>query len=331
MAEAGLSPLKRAVGYVLFGSLVAGTAGLGAWQAQRYFWKVSLIDKRKEGLRLPPLSLERGLDEYQVGSEASSEHTKAFSNSSTNKTNREIVRRVNVRGEWLPDGPMLVGLRGPSRGMHGGVQTEGMNMNQQGYYVLALFKLADTGETIIVNRGWCPMKVALEHEYSKPQGEQELTAVIVNGERSTWFNPANDPEQGIMQWLELDLLGMWFEIVGHKLKRRPDDKFVLLDQLPTEAEVDEVARLDKENPMSSLLGREDTSLTWPRPKALEQFEHFNIAPAVHFVYAVTWFSLSVFGAFSAKRLLFNAVSPAQARNIARKAAADAARAKQSAK
>jgi len=41
------SGAKRAVGSVLFGGLVLGTAGLGTWQVQRYQWKVKKRQKRR--------------------------------------------------------------------------------------------------------------------------------------------------------------------------------------------------------------------------------------------------------------------------------------------
>ena len=42
----------------LFGSLVVGTFGLGAWQADRYFWKEALIEERKRVLGREPQSLK---------------------------------------------------------------------------------------------------------------------------------------------------------------------------------------------------------------------------------------------------------------------------------
>jgi hypothetical protein len=55
---APVSSTKRAVGVVVFGSLVVGTAGLGSWQVSRYNWKIGKIERRKEELRAKPMPLD---------------------------------------------------------------------------------------------------------------------------------------------------------------------------------------------------------------------------------------------------------------------------------
>ena len=87
MAAAGLSPLGKA----FFGSLCAGTFGLGCWQTQRFFEKQELVKKREYDLSLDPLPLS---DNEDVSS----------------------LRRRVVNGTFHHEKEVLVGPRGPPPG-----------------------------------------------------------------------------------------------------------------------------------------------------------------------------------------------------------------------
>ena len=77
-------------GKVFFGSLCAGTFGLGCWQTQRYFEKVVAVAQREKDLALPPEPLD--------------------------DTQPQGLRRRFVEGKYLHDLEVLVGPRGPPPG-----------------------------------------------------------------------------------------------------------------------------------------------------------------------------------------------------------------------
>ena len=84
---AGLSPLGKA----FFGSLCAGTFGLGCWQTQRFFEKQELMAQREHDLSLDPEPL-------------------------TSDHNTLSLRRKVVQGAYRHDKEVLVGPRGPPPG-----------------------------------------------------------------------------------------------------------------------------------------------------------------------------------------------------------------------
>jgi cytochrome oxidase assembly protein ShyY1 len=86
-AAAGLSPLGKA----FFGSLCAGTFGLGCWQTQRFFEKQEQMEQREHDLALDPEPL-------------------------TSDYNTSSLRRKVVEGAYRHDKEVLVGPRGAAPG-----------------------------------------------------------------------------------------------------------------------------------------------------------------------------------------------------------------------
>jgi len=86
-AATGLSPLGKA----FFGSLCAGTFGLGCWQTQRFFEKQELVKQREHDLSLPPTPLAGDSD-------------------------LTSLRQRVVNGTFQHDKEVLVGPRGPPPG-----------------------------------------------------------------------------------------------------------------------------------------------------------------------------------------------------------------------
>ena len=86
MATAGLGT----GGKLFFGSLCAGTFGLGCWQLQRYTEKIELVKQREAELAMVPEPLD---DTVPKG-----------------------LRRRLVDGQYLHQLEVLVGPRGPPQG-----------------------------------------------------------------------------------------------------------------------------------------------------------------------------------------------------------------------
>jgi cytochrome oxidase assembly protein ShyY1 len=86
-------------GKLFFGSLCAGTFGLGVWQIQRFFGKVELTQQREHALQQPPVPLE----------DHSYDHT-------ITKASPSSFRLRSVDGFFLHRGEILVGPRGPPPG-----------------------------------------------------------------------------------------------------------------------------------------------------------------------------------------------------------------------
>lgn len=80
-------------GKLFFGGLSVGTFYLGCWQTQRYSQKISLMEERMKELALEP----------QAFTKKAQEESASF-------------RRQLVRGQYIHDGEMLLGPRGPPPG-----------------------------------------------------------------------------------------------------------------------------------------------------------------------------------------------------------------------
>lgn len=187
-AAAPQSIAKQVSGYILFGGLVSGTAGLGAWQIQRYVSKVEMIEKRQEELRRPAAPFRQVLDE-------------------AHGTGVKATRRlVTVQGVWEEGSSILIGRRGAPKHISGG--TQGLAVAPSGYYLCTPLILED-GERVIINRGWMPASVADAKAWNSPGKESivEVTGVLAYGDRGGYFAPENNPSSGTMMWLELPVLG----------------------------------------------------------------------------------------------------------------------------
>ena len=284
------SSAKQVGGYVLFGGLVAGTATLGTWQAQRYYWKVDKVDKRKTELRRPPAPLAHILDEAE--SELNS--TGGVTSSAAKLDGVREMRRVKLHGVWDHSANMLIGRRGAPPGLLGAAP-QGLATSPSGYYLCTALVLSEAegvrlaGQRIVVNRGWLPAAVAEAKGWNRPTGSVVLTGLVNmrGGETKATFSPVNDPTSGTMLWLELPLLAKALRCIREEEGSAP----ILVDEV------------------SECFGTNDgtqgnsTKWSWPAAKDLASFEAFPVMPETHAVYATTWYSLSTFGLLAAMRLL----------------------------
>jgi surfeit locus 1 family protein len=171
-------PKRDPLGRLVFSSLVVGTGGLSAWQAQRYFWKVDLVESRQRALASEPLSLEEVLAHAPTPPE---------------------FTRVTVRGRLDHAHQMLVGPRSPPAGS---AHSPGAEVHS-GWLVLTPLH-SDNGVSVLLNRGWVPRDRLAEVEH--PSGELAFEGVVRLPEEPGSFALPNDPERGSYFWI--DVAGM---------------------------------------------------------------------------------------------------------------------------
>ena len=164
---------RDTLGSALFSSLVVGTGGLSAWQAQRYSWKCELVTSRTKALAAEPEPLAELLARE---AQAPAEYT-----------------RVSVRGRLDHAHQMLVGPRGPPAGAPVGPAVH------SGWYVVTPLH-GDDGLSVLVNRGW----VARDRveEVSQPSGEVTLECVVRAAEEPGSLGLPRDPKTGSYFWID---------------------------------------------------------------------------------------------------------------------------------
>ena len=169
------------LGITFFTGICLGTACLGTWQVQRYYWKIGVIEDSKRMLKEPVSTLPIGGEQFQLP---------------------ELVgelkgRRVAVTGRYEHDREVLVGPRSAPAGLFG-APAQGMAMNPQGYFVFTPFRRED-GTVVFVNRGWISDAV---EAWDRPKGLVTEIAVVGSCEKSGTFSPENNPSCGKLLWLE---------------------------------------------------------------------------------------------------------------------------------
>lgn len=177
---------KEVVGAGVFGSLVCGTFGLGVWQAQRYQWKVNLIEERRAALSMEP---------GQLGKTTS-------------------YQRIVVSGKLGQS--VRVGPRPAPTGLLD--RPQGMSSGPIGYEIVSEMTL-DDGKKILVNRGWAPQNASVE---AKTGERVTVTALKVDGESKTYFSPVNTPQQII--WLEKEFIAKLLGCDALLLTQLADDE-----------------------------------------------------------------------------------------------------------
>jgi len=160
------------------------TFGLGCWQVKRKAWKEQLIKELEQQTRLDPVALP--------------DNWKQLSDMEYSK--------VKVTGKFLHDKEMLMGPRSlilPNESERaGGLFSQRDTGN--GYLVITPFQLSNTGEIILVNRGWISRKQM--HPSSRQEGqindEIDLVGVVRKGETRPQFTP--DHKSDVFLYRDLD-------------------------------------------------------------------------------------------------------------------------------
>ncbi|WP_245602438.1 SURF1 family protein [Fodinicurvata fenggangensis] len=219
--------------------VLAALLALGFWQLDRLAWKEALIAELEERREAAPISLSSALEAPQENE----------------------YRSVSLQGNYLHDGEI-----------HWLART---HESKSGYHVLTPLRLTD-GREILVDRGWMPGTdpEANSAEVSRPEGRQELTAVL---RRGGWGGPG---------WLSNFL----------RPENRPAENEWLWPDLPAMADA-----AGMENPVTEAYV---TLLPESAPSGLPLAQ----APPInlkndHLGYAITWFTLA--GALAVIYLLFH--------------------------
>ncbi|XP_063392850.1 surfeit locus protein 1 [Cydia fagiglandana] len=161
--------------------------GLGCWQVYRLQWKLELIDILQAKSNSTPVPMPTDFSALE----------------------KMEYKPVKVKGEFLHDKEILIGPRALIDNEHqrfGSLVSD--PKKNQGWLVVTPFKLSDTGEVILVNRGWIhqSMRPKDKREPSMIKGEVELTGVVRLTEKRAPFMPKNNPEKG--SWFSRDLDAM---------------------------------------------------------------------------------------------------------------------------
>ena len=145
-----LVPSRKAALTITFATIagVALTSALGVWQLNRAAQKVALqqmLDARGSLPELPGTSLA------STAADAAAQH----------------FRRVRLRGQWLPSATLFL----DNRQMNG----------KPGFFVVTPFRLDDSTEAVLVQRGWAPRDFTdRSHvpDVATPAGSVELVGHI---------------------------------------------------------------------------------------------------------------------------------------------------------
>ncbi|XP_045509786.1 surfeit locus protein 1 [Colias croceus] len=219
----------------------AGSFGLGCWQVYRLQWKLELIDAMQSKTNASPVDMPLDFEELK----------------------KMEYRPVKVRGEFLHDKEILIGPRAliesDSHMQRTGSLVSDPKKNQ-GWLVVTPFKLAETGEVILINRGWIPqhMRPKEKRQPSMVTGEIELTGTVRLTETRGPFMPKNNP-----------IKGSWFYRDLHQMSAYLDCAPVWLDAK----------------------GIPDPPEGWPLPNQTR----VNLRNE-HMSYLITWYMLSAFTA-----------------------------------
>ena len=188
-------------GKAFFGTLCAGTFGLGVWQIERFFEKIQQMEERGAQLALEPTTV-------------------LSLNDASTDTGETLYRRRQLHGVWRHDREVLIGPRGAPPGVQmplqglsakqaaksggsGSTTSTGMSPGPQGFHVLTPLQLSPGSadrETVWVNRGWVPKKLVPGAD--RPSRVNNIrnrdgSPVTVAQEESEWESyPAWNREEG---------------------------------------------------------------------------------------------------------------------------------------
>ena len=297
-ATAGKRPRTDYVGMALFGSLVVGTFGLGAWQAERYSWKEALIAERERILALEPQDLADVLRAMRRETDSSAdailraaEGRGDISAAALPVLNDKKLHytRVALSGTFDHANEILIGPRVPPKRAHGGgmdiAEVEG---ESNGFIVvtpLILEKESSAnfgGSVVLVNRGWIPnpekTKFKTEPALRFTSGVVRVTGVVHPPEKPRMFSPPNDVSLRRFLWFDPVAAA---QAVGLMLPSTTDASAAGESQVPCPLIINQTEPC---NPGM-----------FPVMKDTSAYSKFHVGTETHATYAGTWFSLSAVG------------------------------------
>ncbi|KAF1335356.1 Sodium hydrogen exchanger 3, partial [Globisporangium splendens] len=199
-------------GVCICGVKVAGTAYLGVWQTQRYYWKVDLIEERTRELHEAAVDLPKD----------------ATARSSVDDIE---YRQLRVEGKYKPDSTYYLYPRSaPAE------STDSVAAVKSGGYLYSLLE-RDNSTPVIVNRGWLPRKLLDQHiagSHKEEDGEVLIVGVLRHGEEKGKFTPDNDVTNRQFFYLQHEELARAMGVEG-------DDLPIIVDALAIEGDTAEAS------------------------------------------------------------------------------------------
>ncbi|RHY60051.1 hypothetical protein DYB38_003141 [Aphanomyces astaci] len=169
------------VGAAVFSSIVVGTASMGVWQTNRYFWKLDVIEQRKKRLDEPVVTLPSDVTAATVADDLE-------------------FRPLKLDGIFVPGSTFYLYPRSPPIDMQ---DTKGGRVSSGGY-IYQLFQ-RQNGTSVMVNRGWLPKADMEAHRDAAPSPAsskvETIVGLLVQGEEEKTFSPPNEPEKRHFFWL----------------------------------------------------------------------------------------------------------------------------------
>ncbi|GKY90819.1 hypothetical protein MPSEU_000054700 [Mayamaea pseudoterrestris] len=318
-------------GKLFFGSLCAGTFGLGCWQTQRLLQKQQLVEQRAKELSMEPLK-------YYANSLVNDETHDSIAGTTNSKKSKESFRRYSLTGTFLHHKEFLVGPRGPPAGALGhapGSSAKGLSSAPQGYYVVTPLQLLDekhdnganddankqtaskwtswfrttkvqpyremaaatlsNDNYVLVNRGWVPRNLVADDARRQQRHVQQPSPDLLQWDRPT----GNVQVVGVVTETEHPK----YLVADHDISSKPP-KLYWFDA-PTMKAVGNVPLsapyFTAVRPTSDKITGSSSSL--PLAPTADQIGEFKVTPAVHVGYAVTWFGLSAAGMVMTRKLI----------------------------
>ena len=274
-------------GKAFFGSLCAGTFGLGVWQTQRYFEKQDLIQQRATDLAAPPT--ENILEQQQQNGS---------------------FRRLQLQGRYLHSAEILVGPRGPPPGTlpdKPGSSAQGMSSAPQGYFVLTPFipsspEIRKSMPMVMVNRGWVPRHLVV------PDRRQAASTSSSSSSLLQWNRPEPTKNNHVQQVIVVPSQEEKprFLVAEHKMNERPPQLF-WYDLETMQRWIGWKEATTQPLRLYTAVAAADTQQqpqpTWPAAPPAHAVGTFKVEPAVHAGYALTWYGLSAAGLYMTRKMV----------------------------
>lgn len=147
--------------------VIAGLTALGVWQVQRRAWKLDLIERVEARVGAAPVPIP--VPGEPVTAQA------------------DEYRHVTISGHWLPDRTTLV---------------QAVTVLGGGFWVIDPLS-ADTGQTVLVNRGFVPADRRDPSARTPATGTATVTGLMRMSEPGGGFLRTNDPASG--RWYSRDV------------------------------------------------------------------------------------------------------------------------------
>ena len=188
-------------------------------------------------------------------------------------------RRVRLTGTFLPDQQVLLRNRTYN--------------DATGYHVLTPFRITETGQTLLIDRGWVPLTMSDRAQwgnFAPPAGEVALTGVVMKSQQPYRGGPQDPPFSA-----ERPRLDAWFYVTTERIAQQSG-----LDLLPVYVQIQRTAS--------------NSGQQLPVPGRVT-----DLGPGNHLSYVVQWFSFALIALGGYLVLMYQQVHRPQLRIPSRRA------------